>query len=310
MSVSKNPLFWSFPAGSLFATRIRISIYFPLLLISPSVRLDFQIALALTIIFLVSTLLHELIGHVLVARSTGGDANEVLLWPLGGLAWVRPANTFQSQFLTAAGGPGMNLLICLATLPTVLFVENGSAAFYPFHLPVTQFSEQWSGEVFLLIFFVNWTLALINLLPVHPLDGGRMLEACLRGHGSETERKTLCLRISMITGIMLMILGIYLDNVWVVVFSSMLMMLSILESANQHWGDSYDESFMDTISQKVTHLWSEASKQKSTHNKVTGPSDKKRKKPKNRNICKKSNKNKNASLIHCSPKCTSQESIL
>ena len=72
MNSPHSPLFWSIPAGSLFATRIRVSLYFPLLLLILILRLDAKLAIALTGIFLVSTLLHELIGHVLVARSTGG----------------------------------------------------------------------------------------------------------------------------------------------------------------------------------------------------------------------------------------------
>ncbi len=255
MNASQNPLFWSIPAGSLCATRIRISFYFPLLFIALCFRIDFKIAFALTAIFLVSTLLHELIGHVLVARYTGGDADEVLLWPFGGLAWVKPASTFQSQFFTAAGGPLMNLLICLAALPTVLWVEGGATVFNPFQLPFLHFTEQWMLQIVLLIFFVNWALALLNLLPIYPLDGGRMVEACLHGYGSEMERKVLCLRISLITGIILMMLGIYLDNVWVVALSSMLMLLSILEGANQRWGESYDDSFMGyDFSQGYTSL--------------------------------------------------------
>ncbi len=255
MNASQNPLLWSLPAGSLCATRIRVSLYFPLLLIALCFRIDFQIAVALTAIFLVSTLLHELIGHVLVARYTGGDADEILLWPFGGLAWVQPADTFQSQFFTAAGGPVMNLLICLATLPTVLWVEGGTAVFNPFQLPFLHFSEQWMLQLVLLVFFVNWALALLNLLPIYPLDGGRMLEACLYGYGEEMERKILCLKIGLVTGIFLTMLGIYLDNVWVVVLSSVLMLLSIIEGANQRWGDAYDDSFMGyDFSQGYTSL--------------------------------------------------------
>ncbi len=255
MNASQNPLLWSIPVGSLAATRIRISFYFPLLLIALCFRLDFKLAFALTIIFLFSTLLHELIGHVLVARSTGGDANEILLWPFGGLAWVQPANTFQSQFFTAAGGPLVNLLICLAALPTVLWVEGGVGVFNPFQLPFAQFTDQWILQLALLIFYVNWALALLNLLPIYPLDGGRMVEACLHSHGAEMERKILCLKISLVTGIILMMLGLYLDNVWVVALSSMLMLLSIMEGANQQWGDSYDDSFMGyDFSQGYTSL--------------------------------------------------------
>lgn len=263
MNASQNPLYWSIPAGTLCATRLRISFYFPLLLLALCLRIDFAIALALTGIFLVSTLLHELIGHVLVARYTGGDADEVLLWPFGGLAWVQPANTFQSQFFTAAGGPIMNLLICLATLPTVLWVAGGTAVFNPFQLPFNEFTDQWILQLVLLVFFVNWALALLNLLPIYPLDGGRMVEACLYDYGSELERKSLCLKIGLVTGMLLMMLGIYLDNVWVVALSSMLMLLGILEGVNQHWGGSYDDSFMGyDFSQGYTSLEQDEQREK------------------------------------------------
>ncbi|MFN3159947.1 MAG: site-2 protease family protein [Rubinisphaera brasiliensis] len=255
MNSPHSPLFWSIPAGSLFATRIRVSLYFPLLLLILILRLDAKLAIALTGIFLVSTLLHELIGHVLVARSTGGDGDEVLLWPFGGLAWVHPAPTFSSQFLTSAGGPFVNLLICLATLPTVLWIDGGGAAFNPFVLPIGEFSASWGPELLLLIFFVNWTLALVNLLPIYPLDGGRMVEACLWGRGTATERKTLCLKIGTVAAILVLALGLVLDNLWVVVLASMLLVLNILEGVNVQLGETYDDSFMGyDFSQGYTSL--------------------------------------------------------
>ena len=42
-----------------------------------------------------------------------GEANDVLLWPLGGLAYVEVPNTARANFVTAAGGPLVNLGLCL-----------------------------------------------------------------------------------------------------------------------------------------------------------------------------------------------------
>ena len=46
-----------------------------------------------------SVLLHEF-GHVAACRSTGGEADEILMWPLGGLAFTRPVNDFKAQFFS------------------------------------------------------------------------------------------------------------------------------------------------------------------------------------------------------------------
>lgn len=255
MQNSQSPLFWSFPLGSLFDTRIRVSLYFPLLFVVLLIRLDPKLACALTGIFFVSTLLHELIGHVLIARSTGGDGREVLIWPFGGLAWVQPARTFKSQFLTAAGGPAVNLLICLALLPTVLWAERGIGALYPFELPIAGFSEVWGQELLLLTFYVNWMLTLLNLLPIFPLDGGRMVEACLIDHGTATDRRSICLKVGMVISILLTGVGLMVDNVWVVFLASTLLILNVIENANLHMMDFEDESFLGyDFSQGYTSL--------------------------------------------------------
>ena len=62
-------------------------------------------------IFLASLLVHEFC-HVFAVRLTGGVGNEVLIWPLGGLAFVQPAGHFRSQFFTPAAGPFANLIVC------------------------------------------------------------------------------------------------------------------------------------------------------------------------------------------------------
>src|SRR5205085_318874 len=60
----------------------------------------------------VSVLLHEF-GHCFGARLVDGEANEVLLWPLGGLANCDVPHTPRANFITAAAGPLVNLLLCV-----------------------------------------------------------------------------------------------------------------------------------------------------------------------------------------------------
>src|SRR5690606_34665297 len=115
--------------------------------------------------------------------------------------------------------------------------EGGSAAFNPFVLPLESFSSNWGPEVLLLIFFVNWSLTLLNLLPIYPLDGGRMLEACLIGRGTAHERKTLCLKVGTVSVIVLLALGLMLDNTYVVVLGSIVLVLNVLEGVSLQWNE-------------------------------------------------------------------------
>ena len=57
-------------------------------------------------------LLHEF-GHCFGARLMDGDAENILIWPLGGLAAVEVPQTPRANFITTAAGPLANLLICL-----------------------------------------------------------------------------------------------------------------------------------------------------------------------------------------------------
>src|SRR5205823_14054724 len=57
-------------------------------------------------------LLHEF-GHCFTARWVGGEADEILMHPLGGLAMAQPPRRPLPTFLTIAGGPAVNLLFCI-----------------------------------------------------------------------------------------------------------------------------------------------------------------------------------------------------
>src|SRR5205807_2412377 len=57
-------------------------------------------------------LLHEF-GHCFAARSVGGNAEEILMTPLGGLAMAYAPRRPWGQFITVAGGPAVNVIICL-----------------------------------------------------------------------------------------------------------------------------------------------------------------------------------------------------
>ena len=72
-----------------------------------------EASILMALLFL-AVLLHEY-GHCVGARLMEGDAHEILLWPLGGLAAVEVPQTARANFVTAAFGPLVNILLCCGT---------------------------------------------------------------------------------------------------------------------------------------------------------------------------------------------------
>ena len=66
------------------------------------------------VLLFVIILLHEF-GHCFAARHEGGDASEILMWPLGGLASCDIPHSPRAHFVTSAGGPLVNMAICIAS---------------------------------------------------------------------------------------------------------------------------------------------------------------------------------------------------
>lgn len=111
-----------------------------------------------------SILLHEL-AHALTARHYGVRTTSIELWALGGLARLdREASTARADGLVAAAGPAMSAAFS-ATLIGSFFLLDAVGG------PVEVANALgWLGVV-------NGILAVFNLLPGAPLDGGRILRA-------------------------------------------------------------------------------------------------------------------------------------
>jgi Zn-dependent protease len=131
-------------------------------------------------------LLHEF-GHCFTARWVGGQADEIVMHPLGGLAFARPPRRPLPTFLTVAGGPAVNVVICVVC-GVALYFLTGGVPWDPFTFQVPK-NLQWDSPGFeTWRFWVGWLywiytvslqLFLFNLLPFYPLDGGQMLQAIL-----------------------------------------------------------------------------------------------------------------------------------
>ncbi len=114
----------------------------------------------------VIVLVHEF-GHALACRQVGGKANLIVLWPLGGVAYVSPPPRPGATLWSIAAGPLVN--VALFPVLTGLLVLSGgwSAGASNLH---TFIRDIWG---------INCVLLVFNLLPVYPLDGGQILRSLL-----------------------------------------------------------------------------------------------------------------------------------
>lgn len=112
--------------------------------------------------------LHEF-GHALACRQTGGQAHEIILWPLGGIAFVSPPQRPGATLWSIAAGP----LVNVALVPVF-----GLALWLALHFGWT--AERPDLEHFLVaVNYVNGLLLVFNILPIYPLDGGQILRSLL-----------------------------------------------------------------------------------------------------------------------------------
>jgi Zn-dependent protease len=100
-------------------------------------------------------LLHEF-GHALACRKVGGQANQIVLWPLGGIAYVSPPQRPGAMLWSIAAGP----LVNVAFLPVLsIIVLVGRSANWAASVPN-------ADAFFLALWLINLTILIFNLLPI------------------------------------------------------------------------------------------------------------------------------------------------
>lgn len=257
MNQRENPLFWSVSLGRWFSTDVRVSWYFPLLWIVFVLKFGLAYGTAIECVLLVSVLLHEF-GHVFGARWTGGQADEILIWPLGGLAFVQLARNFRSQFLTTAAGPLVNFAICAVTLPHVLSTIYGPHCWNPFILPIPMdaFGKHLLSDLTVITFSLNWMSLVINLIPAHPLDGGQMLRAILSSRMGPLAGAEWAAKIGFVAAICLGLVGVFdKELMWLFGLALFLVVMTMQELQRIQYGEMVDDSeFGYDFSQGYTSL--------------------------------------------------------
>jgi Zn-dependent protease len=113
-------------------------------------------------------LLHEF-GHSLACRSVGGKADRIVLWPLGGIAFVDPPPRPGPTLWSIAAGPAVNVM--LTPILIGLWLIASSSGWKASTPDVYTFITS--------ICVLNIWLLIFNMLPIYPLDGGQILQSLL-----------------------------------------------------------------------------------------------------------------------------------
>lgn len=147
--------------------------------------------LLLVAVLLVSVIAHEY-GHVLAARKYGIGCDRVLITPVGGIAFLEnlPRDSTLELIIVGAG-PAVSLLLSLW----------GAALFLiePF-------------DVFMFLGMLNGALFLFNILPIFPMDGGRILRAVLSYSMSYENSTRISTRIGQCMAFVVGILSLFSAN--------------------------------------------------------------------------------------------------
>ncbi len=126
-------------------------------------------SIGLIVLFFVCVILHEL-GHSLTARRYGIHVPRILLLPIGGMAEFDriPRKPAQELWITVAG-PAVNFALVAVLLPLSWAALFGSE-------PVATYSTQ---GILAQLCYANFIMGVFNLVPVFPMDGGRIFRALL-----------------------------------------------------------------------------------------------------------------------------------
>ncbi|MFM2170639.1 MAG: hypothetical protein RI957_868 [Verrucomicrobiota bacterium] len=144
------------------------------------------------VIALISILVHEL-GHALVGRRLGGGRAHIVLWGMGGLAYNHGGRFDRNgRMWMILAGPGAGFFLGILTLLVLaILTDTGSAVSFAGLVLIglgkitPDIAELFQDQslrayIFIQFLYINFLWSLINLLPVHPLDGGQFADLFIK----------------------------------------------------------------------------------------------------------------------------------
>ena len=164
--------------------------------------IGWNIAEYLTLFLIV--LLHEF-GHALACRQVGGTANKIVLWPLGGVAYVEPPPRPGATLWSIAAGPLVNVLLAGILYGLTMWAWHAGWKVAVPH----------AYRFLRIILGMNLVLLVFNLLPIYPLDGGQILRSLLWFVMGRARSLTLVAILGVLGAFGLIAGAVYVHSFWI-----------------------------------------------------------------------------------------------
>jgi Zn-dependent protease len=148
-------------------------------------------------------LTHEF-GHALACRSVGGTADTIMLWPLGGVAYVNPPQRPGATLWSIVAGP----LVNVALLPIL------GGAFELARLAQWRYSMPNEYRLLGAILTTDVVLLVFNILPIYPLDGGQILRSLLWFPLGRARSLMIASVLGFFGVAGFILLAVYLQSIW------------------------------------------------------------------------------------------------
>lgn len=158
---------------------------------------------------------HEL-GHAWVARRYDVQTSSITLWLFGGVAHLEHLPTeWDTEFWIAIAGPITSVLIGL--------VCYGGLQAVPRSLPVTSFLLGWLA-------LTNVSLAVFNLLPAFPMDGGRVLRSLLARSRPFVQATRMAVSVAKVIALLLGLVGVFTVNILLILVAGFVYLAAVSEA--------------------------------------------------------------------------------
>jgi Zn-dependent protease len=209
---------WSFKLFRIFGIPVRIHWTLPFFMVGEVIAVlaragaeTLKYTAGMMGLLFIQVLTHEL-GHCWGARRIGEEADQIVLWPLGGMAYVGHSDDPRRDWIITAAGPAVTVFWGVASAAALLMMGYSVSleALNPFGSWWPEGAVDYATVMLVLNLKMSVVLAAFNLLvPAYPLDGCRLLMAWLTLRiGPGPAMRTTAI-IAIPTGILIVLLGFW-----------------------------------------------------------------------------------------------------